>query len=96
MDRYLFLPHAAVLAVIGLLALSLVLVVVRFVKGPTAPDRLAAFEAFTLILLCIITIYGLFLGTAWFMDVVLVISLLGFLSTIAVAKYIEQGSINDE
>jgi multisubunit Na+/H+ antiporter MnhF subunit len=80
---------------IGALVVCLVLVFVRFVLGPTQLDRLAAFEAATLVLLCLAGLVGLWVETVWFFDFILVLSLVGFLSTVAVANYIE-GSENDD
>lgn len=74
---------------IAALGACLVLVFARFVIGPTQLDRLAAFEAATLILLCLAGLVGLWLETVWFFDFILVLSLVGFISTVAVANYIK-------
>ncbi|MCA9414307.1 MAG: cation:proton antiporter [Candidatus Omnitrophica bacterium] len=79
----------------GGLGVCLGLLFVRFVLGPTQLDRLAAFEASTLVVLCFAALVGLQLRTVWFFDFILVLSLVGFLSTLAVAHYIE-GDENDD
>lgn len=80
---------------IGALGFCLILVFARFVLGPTQLDRLAAFEAATLVLVCLAGLVGLWLETVWFFDFILMLSLVGFLSTVAVANYIE-GRKNDD
>lgn len=80
---------------IGAVGVCLLLVFVRFVLGPTQLDRLAAFEAATLVLLCLAGLVGLWVESVWFFDFILVLSLVGFLSTVAVANYIE-GRSNDD
>lgn len=71
------------------LSLCVAMLFARFGRGPTSYDRLVAFEGFALVLLCIAAFWSLLLGTAWFFDAILVLSLVGFLSTIAVALYLE-------
>lgn len=79
-----FVPWlAVVLGVCGLL------VFLRFIFGPSSLDRLAAFEAAALIGLCLVAIFSVWNGSPWFFDLILVISLVGFLTTVAVACHIE-------
>lgn len=78
------------------LIISMILLFVRFLIGETPLDRLVVFESLTLALLCFIGLWSLALGAAWFFDVILVLSLMGFLSTVALAKFIERGDIGHE
>ena len=79
-----------------MLLLCLGMLLIRFLRGPTSLDRLAALESFTILFLSLIGLWGLIVGSEWFMDVVLVISLIGFLSTVTVAKFIERGRISHD
>lgn len=71
------------------LGLALGMVFLRFLLGPSSLDRLAAFEAATLVGLCLAALFSIWNGSPWFFDLILVISLVGFLSTVAVACHIE-------
>lgn len=89
---------AAVLQVFfpACLALCLLGVAVRFLLGPTVFDRLAALESFSLTFLCLVAVLGLAFDTGWFLDFILVYSLVGYLVTVAVARYLARGSIVDD
>jgi multisubunit Na+/H+ antiporter MnhF subunit len=79
------------LAVIGI---SIALCTIRAVRGPSLFDRVLAFDCIVLNAVGAVLLLSMLLGTAAFMDVVLVVALLGFLGTIALAAYLE-GSLVD-
>lgn len=64
-----------------------VLVLFRLFRGPTFADRLLSVDIITNIVVFFIVIYSLTTNPA-FMDIAIVIALLSFLGTIAVAKYV--------
>ncbi len=75
---------AAVLAGIAfLLALG------RFIKGPTAADRVVAFDVLTVISITFIVFSALIEERGIYLDVALVYALLSFLGVIAIARYLE-------
>ena len=75
------------------LLLALVLLMYRVIKGPTMLDRILCVDAVALVVLCVMCIWQLLVGTAYFFDAVLILSLIGFVSTVALAKYFEKGDI---
>lgn len=77
---------------IGLL-LVLVMLMIRFIKGPTMLDRILCVDALALGVLCIMCIWQVLVGTTYFFDAVLILSLIGFVTTVALAKYFEKGDI---
>lgn len=81
----------AALAVVGV---SLLLCVIRAVKGPSLFDRVMAFDAIALNFVGAILLISILLRSDVFMDVVLVVALLGFLGTMSLAAYLE-GSLVD-
>lgn len=76
--------------VMGVLAVSFFLAGFRLFKGPTLPDRVAALDLMAVILMCLIGAYAVQTGKGWFLDGVLILGLLGFLSTVAFARYMER------
>jgi multicomponent Na+:H+ antiporter subunit F len=74
----------------GALVLCAALLLLRFVLGPTVMDRLVAFEAVTLASVCLAAVWAATLGTLWLYDVILVISLVGFLATVSIAIFVER------
>ncbi len=74
--------------VIGVLAISALLCLVRAFLGPSGPDRVVAIDALTGITIAILAL----LAINWqpfFMDVALVYAFLAFLGGVAVSKYLE-------
>jgi multicomponent Na+:H+ antiporter subunit F len=63
----------------------------RFFTGPTAPDRVVAFDVLTIIAVIGIILVALVEGRNIYLDVALVYAFLSFLGVIAVARYLERG-----
>ncbi|MFP4023150.1 MAG: monovalent cation/H+ antiporter complex subunit F [Thiohalospira sp.] len=76
-------------AIIMLLAILLTLY--RFIKGPSAADRLVAFDIMTVSSLALIALIANFASRAIYIDVALVYGLLSFLGVIIVSRYLERG-----
>ena len=80
----------------GLLIAAIVLVVLavallyRIFRGPTAADRIAALDALDLILSLALALYSLYTGRGIYLDIALVLALLGFVGTVFVGRYIER------
>ncbi|MEA1052808.1 monovalent cation/H+ antiporter complex subunit F [Lamprobacter modestohalophilus] len=63
----------------------------RFMAGPTAADRIIAFDSLTIVSITGIALAALAEGRGIYLDVALVYALLSFLGVIVVARYIERG-----
>lgn len=61
----------------------------RIIKGPTAVDRLLAADAVDLLTAVALLLYSLYSGRTIYMDVALVMALLGFVGTVFTARYLE-------
>jgi multisubunit Na+/H+ antiporter MnhF subunit len=78
-----------------LLGLAMAAMVFRFVAGPTEYDRLSAFECFVITLLSFIALQVLESDKAWVLDFILVMSIVGYLSTVALAQFQGLGELPD-
>ena len=76
-----------------LLGVALLLAVARLVKGPSLPDRALALDTLYINAIALIILYGIWRGTELFFEIALLIAVLGFVSTVAVAKYMLRGDI---
>lgn len=85
---------AVVTGALAVVGICIVLCLVRMIRGPTLFDRVLAFDCIVLNLVGAALLLSIRLGTSVFMDVVLVVALLGFLGTISLAAYLE-GSLVD-
>ena len=79
---------------IGILAISLILAFIRLIKGPSSFDRVVAFDCCLFLILGIILLESILLNSTDYLDILLVVSLLGFVGTLATAAYLE-GSLLD-
>lgn len=76
--------------VMPILVLSQVLIVFRLVKGPTLLDRVVAVDLFVTTSMAIIGTFAILFGKGTFIDVIIVLAILMFLSTIGFAYYYEK------
>lgn len=74
--------------ILPILAVSLVLVFVRFFKGPTVSDRIVAVDLMVTIGIGFIAMYSILTGQPTFLDIGLILGLIGFLGTVAYSSYL--------
>ena len=72
-----------------LAGLAFLFTMIRFVKGPSAADRVVAFDVTTIVAITFIVFAAINEGRKIYLDVALVYALLSFLGVIAVARYLE-------
>ncbi|MFD2657279.1 Na(+)/H(+) antiporter subunit F1 [Gracilibacillus thailandensis] len=77
------------------ITISISLLLYRVVKGPTNPDRAVALDAIGINLMGMAGLVAILLVTTRLNDVILLIGVLLFIGTIALAKYLEKGVIID-
>lgn len=65
----------------------------RVVRGPTVPDRVVALDAIATNVVAIAVIFALKTGRGLYVTVGLLLAIIGFLSTVAVAKFVTEGDI---
>ena len=70
------------------IAIAMLLCVYRLVRGPHLADRALAVDTLAIELIGLVILLAIKWRTPWFMDGVLVLSLLGFAGTVAMAQYI--------
>ena len=70
---------------------AFLLALVRFIKGPSAADRVVAFDVLTIVAITGIVLAALAEGRGIYLDVALVYALLSFLGVIVIARYLERG-----
>ncbi|MGQ9788478.1 MAG: monovalent cation/H+ antiporter complex subunit F [Candidatus Hadarchaeaceae archaeon] len=72
-----------------LVVAAIVICTIRAVLGPTAPDRVLAFDAITGLLTATLVILGVHYRVSMLLDIALVYALLAFLGVLAISKYLE-------
>lgn len=72
------------------LSLAALLFVARLLRGPTVPDRVIALDGLLVTVLCGVLVAAAEARSSVGIDTVLVVALLGFISTGALARYVER------
>jgi multicomponent Na+:H+ antiporter subunit F len=78
------------LVVIGF---GVVLCVLRMLKGPTAPDRAVALDTAVTVTTALLVLLGFLLNRHVYLDVSLVYAVLTFVGSVAIARYLEGGTL---
>lgn len=82
------LPWAA-----GAFVVALVLAGWRLLRGPTLADRILALDTLYVNSVALLVLIGIHFDTALYFEVALIIAMIGFVSTVALAKYLLRGDI---
>lgn len=83
----------ALYATIAMVTLAAILNVYRLIKGPDAPDRVLALDTLYINAIALIILLGITLGTRMYLEAALLIAVMGFVGTVAMAKYLKRGSV---
>ncbi|GIO22049.1 Na(+)/H(+) antiporter subunit F1 [Oceanobacillus sp. J11TS1] len=75
------------------LSIALLLLFIRVVKGPSTQDRILALDAIGVLLVGFIGIIMILQDTSVFSDIVLVLTILGFVGTLSLSKFLERGVV---
>jgi len=73
--------------------ISMGLCLYRILKGPSLLDRALALDAIAVHAVALFMLFSMELGSKVYLDAALVITLVGFLGTVALAKFILKGKI---
>ena len=76
-----------------LFGVAIFITFIRVLLGPTFPDRVIAMDVVGVNLITAIAILSILSHTKAFLDVILVLGILAFISTISYSKFLERGSI---
>lgn len=63
---------------------------IRLVKGPSLPDRIVALDMMTVLIVSFCGLYAIQSGETAFVDVAIIVALIGFLATVALARFVER------
>jgi multicomponent Na+:H+ antiporter subunit F len=85
------IPDVVAAVVLGLLGLSIVFAVVRAWRGPTPGNSAVAGDLIFFAFIGAVAVLGVALFIDAVMDIILISSLLGFLSVLSLARLIQRG-----
>ncbi len=87
------LMNWAVVIAFVVLALGQVMAMIRLVIGPDTGDRILALDTMVINAIGLIVLLGISQGIRIYFEVSLIIAMLGFVSTVAYARFVLRGDI---
>ena len=72
-------------------ALAMLLCAVRLIRGPQRVDRILALDTLYINAAALVVLLGIRLQTALLFEAALIVAMLGFVSTVALARYLTRG-----
>lgn len=75
------------------LALSMLLCGWRLLRGPTLTDRILAFDTLYLNAAGVVVLLGIRSRTELLFEAALIVAMLGFVGTVALARYVTRGDV---
>ena len=78
---------------LAVLLISILLVLVRLVKGPAAADRVVALDLMSILIVAFLATYSVFAREISFLDVAIGYALVAFLGTVALARFLMRSAI---
>ena len=71
-----------------LLSLSFIFLLIRLIKGPSAPDRVVALDLMAVTTVGFILVFSMSSHQAVYVDIAIALALVAFLGTVACARYV--------
>ncbi|GGC99553.1 K+/H+ antiporter subunit F [Halopseudomonas salina] len=84
---------AVIFLCMGIMSVAMVLNMLRLFKGPDLPDRILALDTLYINAIALIVLLGLYLRSDLFFEAALLIAVMGFVGTVAIAKHLLRGDI---
>jgi len=75
---------------LGLILLGLAVAFIRLAIGPTLADRVVALDMMNITIIAFCGLYAIAIEDPSLLDVAIVVALVGFLATVALARYAER------
>jgi multicomponent Na+:H+ antiporter subunit F len=82
--------HLATTISLGILSLALLVTIYRIIVGPSLPDRILALDMLVAVAIGYIVVIALRTGFTLYLDIAIALGLVGFLSTVAFARFVLQ------
>ena len=89
------LLSAAILFALACVVIAMILCALRLMIGPSAQDRVLALDTLWMCTMLLMLMLGIRHGSQIYFEAALIIALLGFVSTIALAKFLMRGEVSE-
>ena len=76
-----------------LLAAAMLITMLRLITGPRAQDRVLSLDSMYVVAMLLLVTFGMRVGSVIYFEIALLIGLLGFVGTVALAKFLMRGEV---
>ncbi len=76
-----------------MMSVALILNLWRLLIGPSLPDRILALDTMYINTIALLVLYGIYQKSSYNFEAALIIAVMGFVGTVALAKYLLRGDI---
>ncbi|NIJ15805.1 K+/H+ antiporter subunit F [Sphingobium vermicomposti] len=83
----------ALMIALACIALAVLLNLYRLLRGPTASDRILALDTMVINAIALIILFGIMEKTTVYFEAALLLAMVGFVGTVAYAKFLLRGDI---
>ena len=83
----------AITFALGALALAMIFATLRILWGPRAQDRVLGLDTLYVNAIMLLLTFGMRTGSTLYFEAALIIALLGFVATAALAKFLMRGEV---
>ncbi|MCV6597824.1 MAG: cation:proton antiporter [Mangrovicoccus sp.] len=73
-----------------LILIAILMAFYRLMRGPTLPDRVVALDMMTISIVAFCALFSIHTDDPVFLDIAIVMALIGFLATVALARFAER------
>ena len=87
------LMNFALIAAFAAVGMAQIMAMIRLVIGPDTGDRILALDTMVINAIGLIALLGISQGTRIYFEATLIIAMLGFVSTVAYARFVLRGDI---
>jgi multicomponent K+:H+ antiporter subunit F len=87
------LLHASLVVAQCMLAIAMACAVIRLLRGPRAQDRVLALDTLYVNAMLLMLTFGMREATTLYFEIALVIAIVGFVSTAALARFLLRGEV---
>ena len=85
-----------IIAALVIFGIALLVCLLRLIKGPTTADRVVSFDATSAVVMCIVGVMSVIMGTVSFLDSIMLIAIISFVSSVSISRFIGGGAFSME
>ncbi|PNZ58120.1 hypothetical protein CD170_06080 [Staphylococcus aureus] len=87
------ITHIMIISSLIIFGIALIICLFRLIKGPTTADRVVTFDTTSAVVMSIVGVLSVLMGTVSFLDSIMLIAIISFVSSISISRFIGGGGM---